>query len=126
MLLAFNLLLPRVCLNTHSAKFPSFDIRNKIPKPETKGTVVRRDQKVYVNIVEDPILISDSVHATVGHRTSIEEIKVMDIFRKLQGIQRTKIDKHSSLQDNNLKASFESFEKAMWSFDKRRAFEELF
>jgi hypothetical protein len=126
LLLAFNLLLPRVCLNTHSEKFSPFDIRKKTPKPKVKGTVARRDQKVYVNIVEEPILISDTVHATVGHRTSIEETKVVDIFRKLQGTRRTKINQHSSLQDNNLKVSFESFEKAMWSFDRRRAFEELF
>jgi hypothetical protein len=113
MLLAFNFILDRVCINTHSPELSPFHIRYKTPKDESKSAVVKKGNKVFVNIVEPPILVYDAVHATIRHRANIEEPKLIDIFQRLQAIGRSNINRHSSLVDNNMKESIGAYEKAM-------------
>ena len=79
-----------------------------------------------VNVTEEHILISEKVHATLFHTSSVDERIVVDIFQRLQGLNRFAIGRYSSKEDYNLKRSLERYEHAMYSFEKESAFKDLF
>ena len=126
LILAFNLSLSRVCISVQSPKFSSFDRRYKVPEPVSKSVVIRKDHKVLVNVTEEHILISEKVHAALFHTSSVDERIVIDIFQRLQRLNRSAISRYSSKEDYNLKKSLERYEHAMYSFEKESAFKDLF
>lgn len=125
LLLAFNLILFRICV-TSSSQFSKYNIKHKILNPKSKYAVIKKDNKVFVNIIEDHILVSDSVNATVPLSATLEERNVIEVFQKLQKMKRFKINRQSSIQDNNLNNSLENYEKAMLDTNKISKFMHLF
>jgi hypothetical protein len=126
LLLAFNLLLPRVCVSIQSPRFSSFDKRYKVPKSTSKSVVVRTDHKVLVNVTEEHLLLTEKAHAAIFLKGSLDELALIDIFRRLQSLNRAAINNYSPKADYNLKKSLERYERAMHSFEKESAFKDLF
>jgi hypothetical protein len=125
LLLAFNLILCRICV-TSSSQFSKYNIKRKILRLKSKYDVIKKDNKVFVNRIEDHIPVSDSVNAIVPHSASLEEQNVIEVFQKLQKMKRFKINRHSSIQDNNLNNSLENYENAMVDNNKISKYRHLF
>jgi hypothetical protein len=127
LLLAFNLILCRICV-TSSSKFSKYNIKKKIHKSKSKSkyVVLKKDNKVFINVIGDHILVTDSVDATVPHSASLDERSVIEAFQKLQKIKRFDINKYSSIQDNNLNNSLKNYENAMLAHSKILKYKHLF
>jgi hypothetical protein len=122
-ILAFNLVLPHVCVTTKSSEFSNPNIKQG--PIQSTSNVVRKNNKVFVNIVEGNIPIYENIHIAVIHSTSVDGRVILEVFGKLQNIKRSQINKHSSVQDNNLIKS-DNYENAMDDFDKILKFRHLF
>jgi hypothetical protein len=124
LILAFNLVLERVCVTTRSSEFSNNIIRREPPLHPTN--IIRKDNKVLVNVIEDNIVFDNNIHATVIHSASIDERTVLDVIHNLQKFKRFQVNRNSSLQENNLKNALENYLMAMQEKQIISKFRDLF
>jgi hypothetical protein len=91
----------------------------------TSSSVKKIDNTFYVNIV-DTATVSEHIHATVIFVEKIKEKQIVDVFQKLQRINRYGISKSSTLFDMNLNSSLRHYETAMSEFDRLFKFKNIF
>lgn len=77
LLLAFNLLLCRVCILGTYTTFSNFDIIPTIP--ESQSHVKKNGWRYEVNFV-DQIAITDHIFVEIGTKDSVEENHVVNLF----------------------------------------------
>jgi hypothetical protein len=124
LILAFNLVLERVCVTRRSSEFSE---QSTIPKKVLQSAnVTRTDSKVFVEIIDENIVSHDSVHATVTHSAEVEERAILEAFRNLQRFNMFQINENSSLRENNLKKSLENYSNAMEENNIILKFRDLF
>jgi hypothetical protein len=85
-------------------------IRNWIQ--ESKSTVQKIGNTFCVNIVED-IEVRDKVSIVVGIAETIDETQIVEVFRKLQKINRYGMPKSSKIRDMNLMSSLYHYAAAI-------------
>lgn len=124
LILAFNLVLDRVCMTSRLAEFSKQTITPE--KALHSVEVTRTEQKIIVKIIEENINIHDEVHATVIHSAKVEEKKIIDAFHLLQKTNLTRTNKNFSIRENNLKKSIENYSNAMDDKSKVLKFRDLF
>jgi hypothetical protein len=88
--------------------------------------VVRTNHKVLVNVTEEHLLLTEKAYAALFLKCSLDEPTLIDIFQRLQRLNRAAINNSSPKADYNLKKSLERYERAMYSFEKESAFKDLF
>jgi hypothetical protein len=81
---------------------PIFDIiRHAIKIKIKKALLLKMDNKIFVNIVKDNIVISDFLHATIGYSAIIKERRLIKVFQMIQKRSLLKINRRSSIEDIN-------------------------
>jgi hypothetical protein len=73
------------CITDKKLEHPNYDL--VIEHKESKSTVQKIGNTFCVNIVED-IEVLDKVSIVVGIAETIEETQIVEVFRKLQKINR--------------------------------------
>ena len=99
LILACNLVIPRVCITNKKNEYSILDLMRG--HKESRSSVKKIGKTFYVNIV-DNVEVYDSIRITVGFVEKIDEKHIVDVFRKLQKINRQDISKSSTLFDRNL------------------------
>ena len=124
LILACNLVIPRVCITNKKNEYSILDLMRG--HNESRSSSVKKiDNTFYVNIV-DNVKVYDSIHITVSFVEKIDEKHIVDVFRKLQKINRHGISKSSTLFDMNLDSSLVHYETAMSEFDRLFKFKNIY
>lgn len=88
--------------NSKNNSKPIFDvIRHAIKTKIKKTLLLKMDNKMFVNIVEDNIVISGFLHATIGYSAIIKERRLIKVFQMIQKRSLLKINRRSSIEDIN-------------------------
>lgn len=114
MLLAFNLLLRRVCVLGSSTLFSEFEVVPNIP--ESLSQLEKKGSRYEVHSA-DSMTISDRSFVEVGIKDMIEEAPVVSLFNRLQRAARFDVLQTSSIQETNLSRSLSEYEEAMASLE---------
>ena len=123
LILAFNLLLQRVCITYKKSDFSSYNIIPIVPKGKTM--VKKIAQRFEVNVTEYGA-VTDHIGLAVDFSEEIEEQSIIDLFQKIQKLKRFEINNSSSLHDINLRDSFENYEGAMFEYKKLFKFKYIY
>lgn len=86
LILAFNLVLERVCTTSKSSEFA---MRSSITlkRLQSSSNVRRIGNKVIVDITDGNIDIREDVQVTVIHSTKVEERTILEAFHNLQKLR---------------------------------------
>lgn len=123
LLLACNLVIQRTCVTDKKLEYPISDlIREHI---ESKNTIQKIGNTFCVNIIEN-IEVRDKVSIVVSIAEMIEEKQIVEVFGKLQKINRYGKPKSSTTSEMNLNNSLKHYEQAMSEFNKLFKFKNLF
>lgn len=124
LILAFNLVLERVCTTSKSSEFAMDSITFK--KRLQSSNVRRIGNKVIVDITDGNIDIREDVQVTVIHSAKVEERTILEAFHNLQKLRMFQINGNSSIRENNLKKSLQNYSNAMEEENMVLKFRDLF
>jgi hypothetical protein len=123
LVLAFNLTLKRICVNSKRGDFPQFSVTPKVP--ELKTSVTKSDGGSHIHS-EETVVFRDESYTGIGIWGEIEEDKVADIFRKIQKLKRFEKKDVSELQTLNLNDALSKYESGISEFDRLVKFKHFF
>ena len=123
LVLAFNLILSRVCITSEDFIASRGGV-NIIP-PESKVSVERIGNEICVNF-EENIVIREKIQTTIGISEMLVLQKIIEIFQKLQGLNRYNLDKYISVDLSNTSKALAEYESAMSNNNRIIKFKHLF
>jgi hypothetical protein len=98
-----------------------------VQRPQQKSTssVKKIGNTIYANIVEH-VGLDERIHVVVGFIQKMDEKKILDIFRKLQKINKFGMPKSSTIHDVNFNKSLELYNEAMSESSRLFKFRNMF
>lgn len=123
LVLAFNLTQMRICMTSKRGDFPSSKVTPK--PPESKISVSKLDRGYHIQS-EDTIVVRDEIHVGVHLSGTIEEQKIMEIFRKIQKLRRFDRMDSSNLQNLNFNNALRHYESGISDYDSFFKFKHFF
>lgn len=123
LLLAFNLLLCRVCILAKDTSFSHLVIEPDIPESQSHVRKVGNRFEVHLS---DTVVVTDNHFAEIGFEEKVDDKDVVNMFNKLQRFKRFELNPNSARQDINLGLSLSDYEEAMSTFETLYKFKHLF
>jgi hypothetical protein len=115
--------IQRTCIIDKKLEYPNYDLVRE--HKESKSLVQKIGNAFCVNIVEN-IEVRDKVSVVIGIAEMIEEKQIVDLFRKLQKVNRYGMPKPSTMCEVNLNNALRQYEAAMLEFNKLFKFKNMF
>lgn len=123
LLLAFNLLLSRICILGTYTSFSDLDIEPTILESQSHGEKIGNRYEVHLS---ESITVRDDIFAEIGVKDSVDDTQVINLFNKLQRSERFELNPNSTKQDINLDKSLSEYEQAMSNLEIEYKFKHLF
>lgn len=123
LLLAFNLLLCRVCILGTYTSFSDLDIEPDIPESQSHVDKIGNRYEVHLS---ESITVRNNIFAEIGVKDSVDDKQVVNLFNKLQRSKRFEPNPNSTKQEVNLDKSLSEYEQAMSNFEIDYKFKHLF
>jgi hypothetical protein len=123
LILAFNLNVDRACLTSKQGEFFSEKVT---PKPsEPKASVTKSDGGYHIES-EETVVVREETKTGLGISAVIEEIKIVETFRKIQQLRRFERKSASQLRALNLNTALSKYENGIAEYEPVIKFKHLF